>query len=230
MFASVILGTSCSRHDDSSPAEANGKGKVTIVYQEDGILPENRDTIKKIKDAGVFERMADRLTKVVALPHDLQIIVTDKLPKAIDCPTTELDGRTILWPAAFSKATHDVLTESLPEVIATSNQSLGFFFGIVWNDGIDSSIATHGNLSSRKIAFCGLKGIGSSSDAIVKSIVSDSLLSSKNKCVPQHAANERIRFAYGILRGSLFVRTRSPRGTDPHCTYGAPVLRRQSMQ
>jgi Putative metallopeptidase len=51
--------------------------------------------------------------------HDLQIIVTDKLPKAIDCPTTELDGRTILWPAAFSKATHDVLTESLPEVIAT---------------------------------------------------------------------------------------------------------------
>ena len=119
VFASVILGTSCSRHDDSAPVEANGKGKVTIVYQEEAILPENRDAIKKIRDAGVFERMADRLTKVVALPHDLQIIVTDKLPKGIDCPTTELDGRTILWPAAFSKATHDVLTESLPEVIAT---------------------------------------------------------------------------------------------------------------
>lgn len=102
IFASVIPGTSCSRHDDSVPAEANAKRKVTIVYQEDAILPENRDAIKKIRDAGVFERMADRLTKVVALPHDLQIIVTDKLPKAIDCPTTELDGRTILWPAAFS--------------------------------------------------------------------------------------------------------------------------------
>src|SRR6267378_6625885 len=101
LFLLVILGTSCSRHDDSMPAEANGKGRVTIVYQDDAILPENRDTIKKIRDSGVFERMADRLTKVVALPHDLQVIVTDKLPKAIDCPTTELDGRTILWPAAF---------------------------------------------------------------------------------------------------------------------------------
>src|SRR6478672_3753632 len=100
----------------------------------------------------------------------------------------------------------------------TTNQSLGFFFGTVWNDGIDSSILTHGNLSSRKIAFCGANGVGSSSDAIVKSIVSESLLSSKNKCVPQHAAKERIRFAYGILRGSPFVTITSCRGTDPHCT------------
>ena len=54
-------------------------------------------------------------------------------------------------------------------------------FGTVWNDGIDSSMTTHGNLSSRKIAFCGANGVGSSSDAIVKSIVTESLLSSKNK-------------------------------------------------
>src|SRR6266481_7462438 len=103
-------------------------------------------------------------------------------------------------------------------------------FGVFWNDGIDSSITTHGNLSSRKIAFCGANGVGSSSDAIVKSIASESLLSSKNKCVPQHAANERIRFAYGILRGSPFVTTKSWRGTEPHTTWGAPALRRQSMQ
>jgi len=93
-----------------------------------------------------------------------------------------------------------------------------FFLGTVWKDGIDLSITTHGNLSSRKIAFCGANGVGSSSDAIVKSIVSESLESSNNKCVPQHAANERIRFAYGILRGSPFVTTKSWRGTDPHCT------------
>ena len=74
-------------------------------------------------------------------------------------------------------------------------QSLGFFFGTAWNDGIDASITTHGNLSSRNIVFCGANDVGSSSDPIVKSIVSESLLSSKNKCVPQHAANERIRFA-----------------------------------
>jgi len=55
------------------------------------------------------------------------------------------------------------------------------FFGIVWYDGIDSSMTIQGNLSSRKIAFCGANGVGSSSDAIVKSIASDPLLSSKNK-------------------------------------------------
>jgi hypothetical protein len=119
LLLTLFLGTSWSRHDDSTPAEAKGKGRVTIVYQDDAILPENRDAIKKIRDSGVFERMADRLTKAVALPHDLQVVVSDKLPKGIDCATTELDGRTIFWPAAFSKETHDVLTEFLPEVISS---------------------------------------------------------------------------------------------------------------
>jgi hypothetical protein len=89
------------------------------VYQDDAILPENLDAIKKIRDSGLFERMANRLTKAVALPHDLQIVVTDKTPKGIDDPSTEADGRKIWWPPAFSKATHDVLTEFLPEVIAS---------------------------------------------------------------------------------------------------------------
>ena len=122
LVLTLFLGTSCSRHDDSTPAEANGKGRVSIVYQDDAILPENRDAIKKIRESGVFERMADRLTKAVALPHDLQVVVSDKLPKGIDSATTELDGRTIFWPAAFSKETHDVLTEFLPEVISSKGQ------------------------------------------------------------------------------------------------------------
>jgi len=114
----LVVGTPCSGKDESTPARAKGKGRVTIVYQDDAILPENRDVIKKIRDSGMFERMADRLTKAVALPHDLQIVVTDKTPKGIDDPT-ELDGRTIFWPAAFSKTTYDLLTEFLPEVIAS---------------------------------------------------------------------------------------------------------------
>ena len=69
--------------------------------------------MKKIMVSGVFERMADRLTTAVALPHDLQVVVTDNLPKGVDDPTTEVDGR----PAAFSKATHDVLTKFLLEVV-----------------------------------------------------------------------------------------------------------------
>jgi hypothetical protein len=115
----LLPGPSCSRHGASTPARAKEEGRVTIVYQDDAILPENCDAIKKIRDSGVFERMAERLTNAVALPHDLQVIVTDKTPKGIDDPTTEVDGRTIFWPAAFSKATHDVLTEFLREVIAS---------------------------------------------------------------------------------------------------------------
>ena len=119
VLLSVLVGTPCSGDDDSTLARTKGKGRVTIVYQDDAIQPENRDAIKKIRDSGVFERMADRLTKAVALPHDLQIVVTDKLPKGTDDPTTEVDGQRIWWPAAFSKATYDVLTEFLPEVIAS---------------------------------------------------------------------------------------------------------------
>src|SRR5215510_14043172 len=121
-FALAILlimpvGTSCFGDDDSTPALAKGKGQVTIVYQGDAIRPENRDAMKKIMDSGVFERMADRLTKAGALPHDLQVVITDNVPKDIDDPTTELDGRRIFWPAAFSKEARDVLTEFLPEAV-----------------------------------------------------------------------------------------------------------------
>ena len=54
-------------------------------------------------------------------------------------------------------------------------------FGVFWNEGSDSSMTTHGILSSRKIAFCGANGVGSSSDAIVTSMVSESSASSKNR-------------------------------------------------
>lgn len=118
VLLSVVVGTLCSGADSKS-AQPKGKGRVTIVYQDDAILPKSRDAIKKIRGSGVFERMAERLTKAVALPHDLQVVVTDKLPKGIDDPTTDVDGRRIWWPAGFSKATHDVLTEFLPEVTAS---------------------------------------------------------------------------------------------------------------
>jgi hypothetical protein len=116
ILLAMLGGAPCFAGDGSTP-RAHGKGRVTIIYQENTIQPENLDAIKKMRDSGVFERMADRLTKAVALPHDLQVVVTDKLPKGVDDPTTELDGRRIFWPAAFSKQTYDVLTEFLPEII-----------------------------------------------------------------------------------------------------------------
>ena len=54
-------------------------------------------------------------------------------------------------------------------------------FGLFGKDGSDSSSVTQGNLSSSQIAFCGANGAGSSSDAIVTSIVSESFVSSINK-------------------------------------------------
>jgi hypothetical protein len=99
------------------PAHAEGNGRVTIVYEDAAIDPQNREAIKAIKDAGVFERMAERLTGAVALPHDLQVIVTDKLPEGVDDPVTEPDGSRIYWPAAFSKQTRDVLVEFVPEAV-----------------------------------------------------------------------------------------------------------------
>src|SRR5436305_15165601 len=86
------------------------------------------------------------------------------------------------------------------------------------NDGSDSSSVTQGNLSSSQIAFSGANGPGSSSDALVRSIVSESLLSSINKCVPQHAAKELIRLAWVLLRDSPRVIRRSSRGTAPQVT------------
>jgi hypothetical protein len=71
----LVVGTPCFGKDGSMPVRARGKGRVTIVYQDDAILPENRDVIKKIRDSGVFERMADRLTKAGALPHVDQPLV-----------------------------------------------------------------------------------------------------------------------------------------------------------
>ena len=82
VMLTLLLSASCSRQDDTSHAEPKGKGRVTIVYHDDDILPENRDAIKKIRDSGVFERMADRLTKAVALPHDLQVVIADNVPRA----------------------------------------------------------------------------------------------------------------------------------------------------
>src|SRR5439155_9192826 len=81
-------------------------------------------------------------------------------------------------------------------------------------DGSDRSIVTRGNLSSSQIVFCGANGAGSSSDAIVTSIVSESFASSKNKCVPQQAVKERIRFACATLRGLPFGRIRPSPAID----------------
>jgi len=69
-----------------------------------------------VRDSGAFERFADRTSKAVALPHDIEVRISDKMPKGIDVATTEVDGRTIFWPADFFATTRTLLTEAVAEI------------------------------------------------------------------------------------------------------------------
>jgi hypothetical protein len=115
LVASVLLLASCSDDHDPKPTVARGNGQVKIVYDDAGIKPENRDVVKQIRDSGVFDRLADRATKTLALPHDLVVKVSDDVP--FDDPTTEVDGKTIFWPAAWLNTSRSLLVEFVPEVI-----------------------------------------------------------------------------------------------------------------
>jgi hypothetical protein len=113
----ALTGAACSS-EESKSAKAEDNGKATVVWDEAGIHPENLQVAKQVKDSGAFERVAEQTNKIVGLPHDLEIKVSDDgIPKEFDDPSTSLDGRTIYWPAAWLKTSHDALAAFVPEVI-----------------------------------------------------------------------------------------------------------------
>jgi hypothetical protein len=111
----MLGGAPCFGEDDSTPARAKSKGAGHDRLS--GRDHQTREPGCDEEDHGLGRLRTDGGTAAVALPHDLQVVVTDDLPKGIDDPTAELDGRRIFWPATFFKQTRDVLTEFLPEVI-----------------------------------------------------------------------------------------------------------------
>jgi hypothetical protein len=114
LVASVVGLASCS--GDESPAVVRRDGRVKIVYDDAGIKPENRDAVKLVRDSGAFERFAGRTSRAVALPHDVEVRITDKVPQGIDNPTLELDGRTVFWPADFFTTTRTMLAEAVADI------------------------------------------------------------------------------------------------------------------
>src|SRR5262245_17809358 len=116
LVVSVVGLTPCSGAENTSPAVARRDGRVKIVYDDAGIRPEHRDAVKLVRDSGLFERFAVRTSKAVALPHDIEVRITDNTPKGIDDPSTEPDGRTILWPADFLTATRTLLAEAVADI------------------------------------------------------------------------------------------------------------------
>jgi Putative metallopeptidase len=91
-------------------------GQVKVFYEDDAIKPKNRHVVEQIRKSGVLEQTADWTNEVVALPHDLEVRVTDDVPEGVTDQTTEPDGRTIWVPASFLTETHKVLTKFVKDV------------------------------------------------------------------------------------------------------------------
>lgn len=56
-------------------------GKATVVYEDEAIKPENRKAVEVVRKSRVLEQAADWVNTSVALPHDLVVKVTDKVPR-----------------------------------------------------------------------------------------------------------------------------------------------------
>jgi putative metallopeptidase DUF4344 len=97
--------------DATTTAAPDEHGKVKVVYENDAIKPENRDAVELIRKSGVLEQIADWTTETVALPHDMEMRVSDDMPEGVLAPIAEPDGRTIQLPASFFAQNYDVLSE-----------------------------------------------------------------------------------------------------------------------
>lgn len=130
MGAVVLLASGCGgggSQEEEGKVTEDGKGKeegkgtaaagqVKVLYEDDAIKPENRDVVEQIRKSGVLERLADWTNEVVALPHDMEVRVTDDVPEGVTDQSTEPDGRTIWIPASFLTETHKVLAKFVEEV------------------------------------------------------------------------------------------------------------------
>jgi Putative metallopeptidase len=96
---------SCGGDDKStttaSPSGvAPGNGKVTVVY-DGNVKPEDRQAVEQLKRSRAFEPLPAWMNKSLALPHDLVVKVTDKVPPGVTDMVTQPDGRTVYVPPAF---------------------------------------------------------------------------------------------------------------------------------
>ncbi|MFJ8074510.1 DUF4344 domain-containing metallopeptidase [Streptomyces sp. NPDC096176] len=90
-------------------SEADANGKVTVVYEHDTIKPKGRQAVAVIRKSRVLEQVAGWVNKSVALPNDLVVRVTDKVPPGVTDAVTQPDGRTIYVPPAFLTQIEEVL-------------------------------------------------------------------------------------------------------------------------
>ncbi|WP_432028041.1 DUF4344 domain-containing metallopeptidase [Streptomyces sp. 1222.5] len=89
--------------------KGDAHGRVSVVYENDTFAPRDRRAVAVIKDARAIERIADWVNERVALPHDLTVKVTGKVPRGVTDAVTQPDGRTIYVPPAFLTRIEGVL-------------------------------------------------------------------------------------------------------------------------
>ncbi|MEU0007974.1 DUF4344 domain-containing metallopeptidase [Streptomyces sp. NPDC006314] len=87
---------------------ADVSGRVTVVY-DSTIKPKDRPATAVIRKSRVLEQVAGWVNQSVALPHDLAVRVTDKVPPGVTDAVTQPDGRTIFVPPAFLTQIQGVL-------------------------------------------------------------------------------------------------------------------------
>ncbi|MFE2877607.1 DUF4344 domain-containing metallopeptidase [Streptomyces roseus] len=92
-------------------AEDEAKGKVRVVYHDDAIAPENRRAAEVVRKSRVLEQAADWVNTSLALPHDMVVEVTDKVPPGVEDAVTQPDGRTIYVPPEFLTELQGVATD-----------------------------------------------------------------------------------------------------------------------
>jgi len=100
--------------DDSQAAEASGT--VRVVYNDNAIEPANRAAAEVIRTSGVLEQLADWVNTSVALPHDMTVRVTDKVPPGVTDAVTQPYGQNIIMPPAFLTQIHEVSSDIVKTV------------------------------------------------------------------------------------------------------------------
>ncbi|MFD4141648.1 MULTISPECIES: DUF4344 domain-containing metallopeptidase [unclassified Streptomyces] len=95
---------------------AGASGKVTVVYEDNTVKPKDRHAVTVIRKSGVLEQVADWVNKSVALPHDMVVKVTGKVPPGVTDAVTQPDGRTIFVPPAFLAQIEGVLSDVVKTV------------------------------------------------------------------------------------------------------------------
>ncbi|MEU0371303.1 DUF4344 domain-containing metallopeptidase [Streptomyces sp. NPDC006283] len=103
-------------------SEADANGKVTVVYEEDTVEPKDRQAVEVIRKSRVLEQLAGWVNESVALPNDLVVRVTDKVPPGVTDAVTQPDGRTIFVPPAFLTQ----IEETLGKVVKTVERPAPF--------------------------------------------------------------------------------------------------------